>query len=141
MKIGPLVLTAALAACGAPSEGPTSSAVFPLDSFASISSDTGALHLELRTAPAQPPTRGEAQMEVRITDSKAQPVDNLDLHVLPWMPSHAHGTSVIPLVTFVGNGVYRIERLELYMPGEWQLRMTVDALGRQDHATASLEIP
>jgi YtkA-like protein len=117
-----LILAAALAAgCSSQAEG---SASFPDAPLVRLESDSGALTIELRTSPEQPPSRGTVSVEYRVANTGGQPVDGLTLDVVPWMPDMGHGTSTKPTVTDEGGGHYVVSDVSLYMPGRWQLRTT-----------------
>jgi hypothetical protein len=109
---------ASLAACGG-SEPPLSQA-FAGAPLLSLTTTTG-LSLSVRTSP-QPPTRGNDAAEFTFGGGA---VEGLRLTVIPWMPDMGHGTSQAPMVTEVGGGVYRIDRLALFMAGRWQLRTRI----------------
>ncbi len=122
-------------ACASASDPVTTSA--PLTT---MDSDTGRYHIEVRTTPQQPPVHGVVQVELSIRDTKTgTPLDGATISVVPWMPSHAHGTSVTPTVTALGHGAYRADDVSLYMPGSWQLRTTITA-EVTDHATCTLDV-
>ena len=115
-------------------------AVFPAATVAAVDSDTGALHVEIRSSP-DPLVRGQNVGQVAVTDASGQPVDGLSLMLLPWMPSHGHGTSVQPAISPAAEtGVFVANPLYLFMSGQWELRMTFDG-GIHDTATAVVEIP
>lgn len=136
-----LVLASALASCGGGTDAPTSAAAaFPTDAYASLTTQAGSYRVEVRTAPMQPPLRGDLDVEVRVVDANGAPVDGLALGVVPWMPTHAHGSSVVPTVTAQGNGRYHVVHVELVMPGTWQLRMTLGESGNVDHAIVPIDV-
>ena len=56
------------------------------------------------------------------------------------MPAHGHGTSVDPTVTETVPGVFLATPLYLFMPGSWELRMTMSGTV-DDTAKAAFEIP
>ena len=89
--------------------------------MAVVTSDSGKLVADVFASPV----RGVNTMRLHVTDTGGHPVDGLGLSVTPWMPSHAHGTSVIPIVTATGNGNYVVSELDLFMPGRWQIRVSV----------------
>jgi hypothetical protein len=123
-----LVAALALVACacgGAPATEPSTTSAFPLDAYAALATGGGAYRVELRTSPNQPPQRGELQIELRVRDSGGAPVDGLAVDVEPWMPAMGHGTSVMPSVLAEGDGTYRADHVALFMPGTWQLRVTL----------------
>jgi hypothetical protein len=97
------------------------------------------LHLDVMPTP-DPPVRGDVSVDLVITDSAGGPVDNLQVAAQPWMPSHGHGTSVVPTVMALGGGHYRIDHVYFYMAGTWELRLTFS--GREnDTATPAFSIP
>lgn len=130
-------LALAVAACSGSSEG---SGSFPDAPYASFADDGQSLTIELRTAPAQPPERGVVTAQLRVTDPGGTPRNGLAIDVVPWMPAHGHGSSVAPVVTDTGDGMYRIDRLQLPMPGMWQLRVAMRGTDLDTHATANLEV-
>ena len=127
-----------LGCSGGPAGGANES--FPADPLLTLASDTGALQIEVRTAPDQPPARGVISIEYRIARKDGTPADGLTLTIVPWMPDHGHGASVVPSVTPMGSGRYVVSDVALVMPGTWELRTTF-AGPTQDRATPSLQIP
>lgn len=127
-----------LGCSGDPGSG--ASASFPTEALATLSSDSAALHVEVRTAPEQPPSRGMSSVEYRITRADGTPVPGLSLTVLPWMPDMGHGASIKPSIAEVGEGRYVISDVELFMPGKWELRTTI-AGAAPDRATPAFQIP
>jgi hypothetical protein len=125
-----VVVACVVAACSGASTSETASAsTFPIDAYASATSDGHAYRVELRTSPEQPPTRGELAIELRVTDTSGAPVDGLPVVVTPWMPAMGHDTSVAPTIVAEGGGAYRVEHVELFMPGTWQLRVALGSDG------------
>ena len=51
----------------------------------------------------------------------------------------SHGTSIKPTSSEPEPGVYQIDHLILFMPGDWQLRTELDGTA-SDHVTPTLEI-
>jgi hypothetical protein len=141
-----LLPVAAALACGCSSGATTAAAgdggvlSFPLDAYATATSASGDLVVEVRTAPAQPPPRGTCEVELRVIDHDGHAVDGLALSVVPWMPAMGHGASVVPSVTAIGDGRYVADNVSFYMPGAWQLRVTIGG-ARSDDATAIVEVP
>lgn len=125
-----------LSACAAPPA--SGSEDFPDAAYASFTAD--AAFVELRTAPAQPPERGEITAEVRVHDAQALPRDGLAIDVVAFMGAHGHGAAGTPTITPLGEGRYRIEHLALAMPGFWQLRLSFRGEGIDAHATTTLEV-
>lgn len=121
------------------SSADTGSGGFPADPLETIASK-GGLSIEVRTAPNQPPVRGNIEVEYRVFDHAKMPVDALAITVDPWMPDMAHGGSVTPDVTDEGGGRYVVRNVSLFMPGRWQLRTHLGG-PVDDDATATLQIP
>jgi len=115
-----------LTACSSTSGTPTSDTTFPEKALQIMACDK--LELEVRTAPAQPPTAGLDGVEVVLTDPQTKaPVDGAQIALVPWMPLMGHGADVTPLVQPMGKGHYVLTNVDLYMPGEWQLRFQISA--------------
>ena len=113
---------------------------FPAEPFTGFASDAGKLHVDLRSAPEQPPTRGVMSLELTALGPSGEPADGLGVNLVPWMPAMGHGASVLPTVTSKGNGRYVVDDVDLFMPGQWQLRFTFSG-PVEDHATVVLQIP
>ena len=137
--LAPAALALAMTACDGAPALPEVPASFPAVALATVDSAAGALHIELRSAP-EPLVRGQNVGQIRVTDGSGQPVDGLTLALLPWMPSHGHGTSVQPAISPAGAGVFIANPLYLFMAGQWELRMTFEG-GVHDTATAIVDIP
>ena len=133
-------LALALLACTACSSPTTSGDAFSDAPYATLTTKT-QLSVELRTAPSQPPPRGESTAELRIRDVDGGPKDGLTLQVTPWMPAHGHGAPSSPVTTALGGGAYRVDGIELTMPGTWELRIEISSPdGFEDHATARVDV-
>jgi hypothetical protein len=117
-----------LSGCGssdAASSAPacSSQSAFPSEPLATVTSNGGALHVELHATPYQPMVAGVGCIELVVTDSTTgASVDDLSVTMTPWMPAMGHGTSVRPVLTPLGEGRYVFTNVSLFMPGEWQLR-------------------
>ena len=131
------VFALALFACAAPSST-SSSEDFPDAAYASFTVD--AIAVELRTAPAQPPERGEVTAELRVRDAALATRDDLAIDVAAFMPAHGHGAAGTPVVTPLGEGRYRVEGLALTMAGTWQLRLAIRGEGIGARATTTIEV-
>jgi hypothetical protein len=122
------IASIALLAC---SQGPVTP---PL---ATVTSESGRLTAAIFSAPV---VRGVNSLKLHITDDAGHAQDGLALSVTPWMVSHAHGTSVIPIVAPLGNGDYVVDEIDLFMPGRWQIRVSVTA-PMTDALTAAMDVP
>lgn len=77
-------------------------------------------------ATPAPPLRGDNVWVVDVQDTAGAPLDDLEIVVDPYMPDHAHGTAIRCEVTPEGTpGRYRLEPVNLFMPGLWQVTLTV----------------
>jgi hypothetical protein len=112
---------------------------FPAEPYATITSDRGAFVMEVRTAPKQPPTRGSAAVELRITDAEGAPIDDLDLSAVPFMPDMGHAASNEPEIERLGEGRYGIAPVDMFMSGRWELITTVEG-PVHDSAKVAFEI-
>jgi hypothetical protein len=105
-----------------------------------MTTQSGALHLEVRTSP-QPPERGTNAIELTVTNaSDGKPRDDLTLAVKPWMPAMNHGSSAIPTVTPAGHGKYVVTEVYLFMPGHWELQTSISG-AMTDYAAPAVDIP
>jgi hypothetical protein len=86
----------------------------------------GAYAVTFVDAMPAPPTKGDNTWTVKITDSAGNPVDGATVTAKPFMPDHAHGSSITPQVTPMGtDGTYEVTLLDLFMPGIWQVTLTI----------------
>lgn len=108
-----------------------------------VTSDSGNLHVDVRTSPTQPPTRGEQSVQLVITKADGSPATGLALDTTPWMPAMGHGASVTPSVSETTPGTYVIEDVDMFMPGTWELRTTISGATSNDtdHVAPSFQIP
>ena len=133
-------LAAMSVACSSAAAPSTSSGAFEGPPLITFDGDGAKVHVELRTGPDQPPSRGVENLSLAVTDRAGAPLDGLTIEVVPWMPAMGHGASVKPQVTAVGNGHYTVEDVDFYMPGQWQIRITFSG-AVEDHAISVLQIP
>jgi len=111
---------------------------FPSAPLTTVTSDSGALTIAVRTSPTQPPGRGSITVEYTITADGA--ADEMTLAVVPWMPSMGHGASTEPTVAAMGGGRFVVSGVDLFMPGRWELRTTTSG-SVDDSAIIPLQIP
>jgi hypothetical protein len=101
----------------------------------------GAMNLELRTAPTQPLTVGLDGVEVTLTDAQGKPIEGALITLVPWMPLMGHGADVTPVPHAMGKGRYVLTNVNLFMPGEWQLRFQITAGTTSCDATPTFNVP
>lgn len=121
-SIASLFLSLFLIACGGDDSGDVG---FPDAPLLHLTSETGALHVEVRTSP-QPPGRGTNLALFTITHHEGgAPAEGLRFTVEPWMPGHGHGSPTVPVVEEQGEGEYLVRAIDLTMAGEWELRVRI----------------
>lgn len=113
--------------------------MFPAEPLEVVASASGRLTIAVRTSP-QPPIRGINAAQLAVRDVAGGAKDGLTLTVVPWMPAHGHGSSVLPTVTPQGGGIYVLTDLVLEIPGLWELQTTI-VDSESDSADPSFEIP
>lgn len=104
-------------------------------SMATATSASGMLRVSARTVDDAPPVRGANAFDVeivRVADGGA--VEGVALAVTPWMPAMGHGTSTRPVVSELGGGHHLVEGVNLFMPGLWELRVSLTGSVRDDAA-------
>lgn len=134
--IGRALLLVLLAACSDP-PATTAGATEP---YATFATEQGKLHVDLRTAPSQPPVRGDNTLRLHVTGAAAEPVDGLDVQVSAFMPAHGHGASATPVVKAIGGGDYEVDDVVLTMSGYWEVRLTFTRPGLEDVAIVRVEV-
>jgi hypothetical protein len=128
-----------MAAAGCSSGGPAETTGFVAGPLITVNSQSGQLKIDVRTSP-QPPERGTNDVELTITgaaDGLAR--DGLALGIKPWMPAMGHGSSIVPIIAPKMNGKYLVSNVDLFMPGLWQLRLTISGQA-EDYAAPAFEI-
>ena len=134
----------ALAGCGAAPTPPPPELTFTGSPDATVTSDSGALAIALWWSPVQP-TVGYDASQLAITDASGAPVAGATVTIVPFMPAHGHGASVLPTVTESSPGVYVATPLDFYMSGTWQLRTRIqgagDAAQIDDTAEPTVDVP
>jgi hypothetical protein len=134
-----MIVSMASVACGVDAMPSTTPPSFAADPDQTLTSDSGALRIEVRFAP-DPPSVGSDAAQLTFADAAGASVSGLGLTVIPWMPAHGHGSSVTPTVTEMAPGVFVATPIYLLMPGSWELRMTTTG-AIDDTAIAPFEIP
>lgn len=70
-----------------------------------------------------PPDKGNNTWTLELADPGGAPVDDVTIEVEPFMPDHGHGTTVPAAVTPMGDGVYELDPVNLFMPGLWEITL------------------
>lgn len=131
----------AAAACGggndtAPSSSsgtmvPTTSAACAADTrkdvyVAGLAKAAGTMSVKLMSASPAPPSTGVNTFSLQVVDAAGAALDGATITVTPWMPDHAHGSSVKAGVVPAGGGMYTVSNVYLVMAGLWQVTVTVE---------------
>lgn len=77
----------------------------------------GALSVRLVDALPAPPDRGDNRWVIQIEAGDTMLTD-CALTVEPDMPLHGHGTTPVE-ISEMGDGQYKLEAMNLFMPGLW----------------------
>jgi YtkA-like len=104
--------------------------------------ERGEVSFRLVTMTPSPPKRPDNAWVIHL-ERGGVPLDGAAVGVKLFMPDHNHGTGVKPVISAAGTaGDYKIDQLNLWMPGLWEL--TVDATpagGSKDQAVFRACIP
>jgi len=106
-----------------------------------INSEQGFYSIDVQCA-ANPVKVGKNNMTVTINDAKSlKPFEKkLIVEVIPWMPTHEHGSSDIASVTYLGKGQYRVEGINFTMPGEWDVYFKIREGNKEDSAVFNIVV-
>jgi hypothetical protein len=89
-------------------------------------STSGALTANLVSADPAPPALRTNAWTVKLTDASGAPVTGATLSVVPFMPDHGHGSSIVPeVMPGTDPGTYTVGSLYLFMPGVWRVTFGV----------------
>ena len=69
------------------------------------------------------PRVGVHVLHLTLTDNRGAPATEAEVLATPWMPAHGHGAPNDPVVSSEGNGLFRIEPIDFFMPGRWEVRV------------------
>lgn len=89
--------------------------------------------IAIKDSNPAPPAKGDNLWTVEIRDAAGLPMTGLSVNSASFMPDHGHGTPIIPTVTELGEGVYTLDPINLFMPGYWETTVTaIDTKGNED---------
>jgi hypothetical protein len=86
----------------------------------------------VKSDPA-PPVKGTNTWTVKLLDTMGHAVTGASLSVVPKMPDHGHGTSIVPQVAPAGDG-YVVSSVYLFMAGLWQVTIQAQSAAGNDTA-------
>ena len=106
----------------------------------------GQLDFKLMSADPAPPARGNNTWIVQVNamsgGTVGQPLTGASMIVSPYMPAHGHGPGVDPEITAMSTpGQYKIDPVNLWMPGVWETTITASGTGGSDNAMYRFCIP
>lgn len=91
----------------------------------------GKLAFKLMSMDPAPMMRGDANSWLVEVDSMSAgvvgaPLAGADLLLSPYMPAHMHGPGEDPIMSAgPTDGQYKIDRINTWMPGVWQMTLSV----------------
>ena len=79
--------------------------------------------------------------QIKVLDSKSEPVTNASISVEGGMPDHDHGLPTRPRVTSeITPGTYLLQGVRFHMPGKWEFKFVITAGIRQEIGLADFEL-
>lgn len=104
-----------------------------------VPSDHGRFSVTV-TVPTHSLQRGANQFVVQVRNQDETP--GTLTHVTAIMPAHGH-TANLPTITEQGTGRFDVRDLDLVMPGQWQVTLTLSRTGAtdDDQATVWANVP
>lgn len=88
-------------------------------------SSDGAVTVTFLDADPAPPAKGDNVWMLKIEDASGAAVNDATLSTEAFMPDHGHSSTVVPQITFKGDGTYEIAGLDLFMPGVWEITIDI----------------
>ena len=106
--------------------------------------ELGHFSVQLVDAEPAPPDRGDNLWRLAVHDAEGALVAGADVELRPFMPQHGHGTTPLNFLATAegnGNGTYIAGPFDLFMPGLWEITVTVTASdGTEDHVVFAFDI-
>lgn len=116
-----VLLWLSFAACSGAQDTVDAAVCMPATSAVAAS---GAEVVVLSMLPS-PPARFENTWTVRATTATGAPASAGDVVASAFMPEHGHGTPTPPTVTIGSGDELVIGKLDLWMPGVWEIRFDI----------------
>ncbi|MDX2052670.1 MAG: FixH family protein [Polyangiaceae bacterium] len=97
-------------------------------------SEQGTFQLRMLELAPEVPTKGDNRWTIELLDTQQAPLENPEIQVTPFMPQHGHGTGVKAVVA-KGEvlGTWIVSPVNLWMPGLWEVKLTVSHRGQIDN--------
>jgi len=89
----------------------------------------GAVMMHLMEATPAPPAKGENTWKMMLMTAGGDPISGAELTATPFMPDHGHGATVKAVITDMGDGMYKVAPLDLFLDGYWTITFDVKAPG------------
>lgn len=101
---------------------------------------SGLLSLTMTEVVFQPPIRDDNVWSFElISEADGAPTSGCEITLDPRMPAHGdHGTSKTPQISDLGDGLYRVTDVYLFMRGLWVVTLSAACEGVED--TFTLEV-
>lgn len=107
--------------------------------------DGQKLDFKLKSADPSPPSRNFNKWTLELSTMSSGVVGDAvtggQLKVTPYMPDHAHGPGTNPVVTDNGDGTYTLDKINLWMPGVWQVTVQAASSSGNDSTVFVFCIP
>lgn len=94
--------------------------------------DAPAVHFAVTDIPLAQP------FSILVTVCDEAAVNELRVDAI--MPAHRHGVNYEPVVTALGQGMFRVDNVLFHMPGAWELQVDVDFIGQSVSYSADIEL-
>ena len=101
----------------------------------------GVLDFKLMQATPAPPASGNNAWQVQINTTAGAGLTGATIKTTPYMPDHMHTSPLKPVTTEMGNGLYEITPVNLWMPGLWETTIQVASPSGTDSVVYSFCIP
>jgi hypothetical protein len=101
----------------------------------------GKFSVVLQSSSPAPDGPGSEDWMILVKDSGGSSVSGATLDVTPFMPAMGHGTPIAVVATDQGGGMYDLNPVNLFMPGEWQVTIGISKGGTTDQVVFSFCIP
>lgn len=96
------------------------------------------LKLEVVALVPSTPIVGDNAWQLRLVGD-GQPVEGAELHVVPFMPDHAHASTKAVGVSELSPGTYSLKPVYFQMPGYWQVQTDITT-GTAQRGSVDLEV-
>lgn len=98
-------------------------------------SDDGTITVTFVDADPAPPAKGNNTWTVQIDEENVGAVKGATIETTAYMPDHGHTSPIKPTATAVDDaGTYEITPINLFMPGIWEITLTVTPAGEAARA-------